>query len=76
MIQENDYNLIKPVENLPNVGALAPIDKHAEKKRQQQGRKNNRRTASGRQDLSDARQDEISRSGGNPTNSNSIDYRA
>ena len=72
MIQENDYNLVKPVENMPNVGAMAPIDHNAEKKRRQQGRPNNRRIAAPQQDIPDAGiapED-------NQTGPDSIDYRA
>ncbi len=69
MIQENEY--IKPVENLHNVGALAPIDKHPEKRRRQ-GQKRQSRSTPGKQDLSDNRQDQTTA----PDNEDTIDYRA
>ena len=75
MIQDNDYNIIKPVENLPNVGAMAPIDRRAERRRRQ-GRKEQRRAATNQQGLSDAQQDEITGSGSDQTGKDSIDYRA
>ena len=70
MIQENDY-IIKPVENLPNVGSLAPIDQHTGKRKRQGGR-NNRRSASDQQSASDDLQNEVDR----PADTGSIDYHA
>ena len=72
MIQENDYNIVKPVENMPNVGAMAPIDRHTEKKRRQQGRQNSRRTATAQQNIPD----QTSGLDDNQTGRDSIDYRA
>ncbi len=40
---DNDFNIIKPVENLQNVGALTPAKRREErKKRQNLHEKNNR----------------------------------
>jgi hypothetical protein len=72
---DNDYNIIKPVENLQNVGAMAPIDRRAEKRRRQ-GQKKQRRAATNQQDLPDAQQDETNGSGNDQTEQGSIDYRA
>ena len=75
MIQENDYHIIKPVENLQNVGAMTPIDRRAEKRRRQ-GRKEQRRAATDQQGLSGTQQDEITGSGNDQAEQGSIDYRA
>jgi hypothetical protein len=72
MIQDNDYNIIKPVENLQNVGAMTPIDRRAEKRRRQ-GQKKQRRAATDQQGLSGAQQDENTGSGNDQS---AIDYRA
>jgi hypothetical protein len=72
---DNDYNIIKPVENLQNVGAMAPIDRRAEKRRRQ-GQKEQRRAATNHQDLPDAQQDETTGPGNDQTEQGSIDYRA
>jgi hypothetical protein len=37
MIQDNE--IIRPVETLQNIGALAPVDKRSENKKKQQRRK-------------------------------------
>jgi hypothetical protein len=72
---DNDYNIIKPVENLQNVGAMAPIDRRAERRRRQ-GQKEKRRAATNQQDLPDAQQDETTGSGNDQTEQGSVDYRA
>jgi hypothetical protein len=74
-MQDNDYNVIKPVENLKNIGALQPIDRRDEKRRRQ-GQQKQRRAATDQQNLSDARQDETTRSGNDQAEQGSIDYRA
>ncbi len=74
-MQNNDYNIIKPVENLQNVGAMTPIDRQAERRRRQSQREQRRKAAS-QQDLSDAHEDETNGSGDNQKGQNSIDYRA
>jgi hypothetical protein len=74
MMQENDYT-IKPVENLPNVGAMAPIDQHTEKRKRQGGRQG-RRAPSSQQGPSDTQLDETDGQGESQTGSGSIDYRA
>ena len=75
MIQDNDYNIIKPVENLKNVGALSPIDRRDEKRRRQ-GQQKQHRAATDQHNLSDAQQDENTRSGNDQAEQGSIDYRA
>ena len=68
---ENDYN-VKPVENLPNVGSLAPIDQHSQKRRRQE----QRRGATSRRDIPKTGQDETATPDAARTESGSIDYRA
>jgi hypothetical protein len=75
VIQDNDYNIIKPVDNLKNVGALTPVDRRDEKRRRQ-GQKDKRRAATDQRNLSDAQQDETSRSDNDQAEQGSIDYRA
>ena len=70
-MMENDYN-IKPVENLSNVGSLAPIDQHSEKRRRQE----KRRGTTGPRDIPEAGQDETATPDPARTASGSIDYRA
>lgn len=36
---DNDYNMIKPVETLQNIGSLTPAQRREERKRQQQNSK-------------------------------------
>jgi hypothetical protein len=70
MTQENDYNIIKPVDNLQNVGAMTPIDKHAQKRRQQ--RQTGHGSIADEQDSSN----ESAGSANNKDDQGSIDYRA
>jgi hypothetical protein len=70
-MQDNDFNIIKPVENLQNVGAMSPIDRHAERRRKQQRRENHGSTAD-EQDVSN----ESAGSENNKDGTGSIDYRA
>jgi hypothetical protein len=72
---DNDYNIIKPVENLQNVGAMTPIDRRAERRRRQ-GQKEQRKAATDQHNLLDAQQDETTGSGNDQTKQDSIDYRA
>jgi hypothetical protein len=74
-MQNNDYNIIKPVENLQNVGAMRPIDRQAERRRRQSQREQRRKAAS-QQDLSNVHEDETNGSSDNQTGQRSIDYRA
>ena len=67
---ENDY--IKPVENLSNIGSLAPIDKHSQKRHRQEQRRN----STSRQDISEDGQDERTGTQISGTKSGSVDYRA
>jgi hypothetical protein len=70
MMQENDYTIIKPVDNLQNVGAMTPIDKHAQKRRQ--NRQPGHGSTADEQDLSNGN----AGSGNNKDDQDSIDYRA
>jgi hypothetical protein len=74
MMENNDYSIIKPVENLQNVGAMTPIDRQAEKKRRQNQQKQNR-TAS-QQGLLDEHDSKPSGPGETQAEQGSIDYRA
>ena len=75
MIQENDYNIIKPVENLQNVGAMTPIDRQAGKRRRQaQGER--RRPAAGQQDLPGEEKQQTIPTKNNDDGQGGIDYRA
>ena len=74
-MQDNDYNIIKPVENLQNVGAMTPIDRQAEKRRRQNQQKQHR-IAANQQGLSDEHKDESFGSGNDQAGQGSIDYRA
>jgi len=38
---DSDYNMIKPVESLQNVGGLTPVKRENEKKRRQKQQKQN-----------------------------------
>jgi hypothetical protein len=69
MMQENDYTIIKPVENLQNVGAMTPIDKHAQKRRQ--NRQPGRGSTPEEQDLP-----KENTGASNNDDQSSIDYRA
>ncbi len=69
---ENDYNIIKPVENMSNVGALTPIDQHSQKRRRQE--KN--RDAATPHDTEEDGQDETATPDSARTAPGSIDYRA
>ena len=75
MMQDNDYNIIKPVEHLQNVGAMTPIDRQSEKRRRQNQREH-RSSAVNRQDSMDAREDEIIGPGSSQAGQDSVDYRA
>jgi hypothetical protein len=68
---ENDYN-IKPVENMPNVGSLAPIDQHSQKRRKQEQRKG----ATSRHNNPEAGSDETATPDAAKTEAGYIDYRA
>lgn len=68
---ENDYN-VKPVENMPNVGSLAPIDQHSQKRRRQE----QRRGAASPHDIPEAGQDETETPDVAIPEPGSIDYRA
>jgi len=68
---ENDYN-IKPVENLSNVGSLAPIDQHSEKRRRQE----KRRGTTSPHDIPETGQDETATTDSASAAPGSIDYRA
>ena len=70
MTPENDY--IKPVENLSNIGSPTPIDKHSEKRRRQEQRKN----LTSQQDISEDGQDETTEPQISGTKSGFVDYRA
>ena len=70
MMQENDYTIIKPIDNLQNVGAMTPIDKHAQKRRQQRQAKHG--STDEEQDLSNGNNS----SENNKDDQSSIDYRA
>jgi hypothetical protein len=70
-MQDNDYNIIKPVENLQNVGALSPLDRHPEKRRKQ-SRQDNHGSAPDEQENSN----ETTNSGNTNDQTSSIDYRA
>jgi len=74
-MQDNDYNIIKPVENLQNVGAMTPIDRQAEKRRRQNQQKQHR-TAANQQGRSDKQDDESFGPGNDQAGQGSIDYRA
>ena len=70
MMQDNDYNIIKPVETMQNVGSLSPIDQHAQRKKN--NRQNSRKQAPHRPDAPD----ESSQLDDNKDMPGSIDYRA
>jgi len=75
MIADSDYNIIKPVENPHNIGAMTPIDRHAGNGRRKWQQKK-RRAATDQQDISDAPRDENTGSGSDQAGRDSIDYRA
>ncbi len=75
MVPDNDYNIIQPVENPQNVGALAPIDRRAEKRRQQRQQRQHS-TPSEQQDLSDTQQNDTGKADNGQAGKDSIDYRA
>jgi hypothetical protein len=70
-MQDNDYNIIKPVENLQNVGALSPLDRHPERRRKQ-SRQNEHSSEPDEQENSN----ETTDSGDTRDQFGSIDYRA
>ncbi len=73
-MQDNNYSIIKPVENLQNIGAMTPIDRQAEKKRRQNQAKQHRLAS--QQGLLDEQENELNRPGENQAQQGSIDYRA
>jgi hypothetical protein len=74
-MQENDYNIIKPVENLQNIGAMKPIDRETERRRRQ-GRQKQHSTATDQQITEEAGQNDSAGPGNNRDGQSSIDYRA
>ena len=73
-MQNDDYSIIKPVENLQNVGAMTPIDRQAERKRRQNQQK--QRRIANKQGLLDEHENESHGPGENQAEQDSIDYRA
>jgi len=67
---ENDYN-IKPVENLSNIGSLAPIDQHSQKRRRQEKRRGTTSPRISRKPAGRNRDTDVA-----IPESGSIDYRA
>jgi len=74
-MQENDYNIIKPVENLQNIGAMKPIDRETERRRRQ-GRQKQHSTAADQQITEEPAQNDVAIPGNNKDGQSSIDYRA
>jgi hypothetical protein len=74
-MQDNDYNIIKPVENLQNIGAMKPIDRETERRRRQ-GRQKQHSEATDQQIIEESGQNDSTGSGNNRDGPSSIDYRA
>ncbi len=70
MTPENDF--IKPVENLPNVGSLTPVDKHPQKRQRQE----KRRGTTSEDDFSDNELNETTGTNNFGNQAGSVDYRA
>ena len=74
-MQDNDYNIIKPVENLQNIGAMKPIDRETERRRRQ-GRQKQHSTAPDQQITEEPEQNDSAVPGKTGDGQSSIDYRA
>jgi len=73
-MEQNDYNLVKPVDGLQNVGTLNPIQPNAERKpRRQPGQ---RKSAKGRGAEVAEQQSDENNSFRNNDDQHSIDFRA
>jgi hypothetical protein len=70
-MQDND-SIIKPVENMQNIGAMKPVDRRAERRRQRQQKQHSEETD--QQIIEKALEDEITAPGS--SRQDSIDYRA
>jgi len=72
---QNDYNLIKPVEGLQNVGTLNPVQGNTEKKRRQP-QEQRRRSSKTQQDENRNQTPSTGEPSKNEDDRHSIDYRA
>jgi len=54
MMADNDYNIIKPVDGLHNIGGLAPVNRRQERKRKHSKEKSGQKPngSANRQDIS------------------------
>ena len=71
-MQDND-SIIKPVENMQNIGAMKPVDRRAERRRRQ-GQQKQHSEETDQQIIEKALEDEITTPGS--SQQGSIDYRA
>ena len=74
-MQDNDYNIIKTVENLQNIGAMKPIDRETERRRRQDRQKQHS-TATDQQIIEESGQNDSTGPDNNRDGQSSIDYRA
>jgi len=72
---ESDYNLIKPVEGLQNVGTLNPIQGNTEKKRKQ-GEEQRKRSTAAQPDKTTDKNATGAEPPENEDDRHSIDFRA
>jgi len=70
MMQDNDYNIIRPVENLQNINAMKPIDRETRKQQRQNRHKQHS------EEIEKQVDDENAATGVKPGEQSSIDYRA
>jgi hypothetical protein len=70
---DNDFNIIKPVENLHNIAGLTPANPRQEKKRRQTAQRNDR---SGNNSTDDRKQQAKNDFAADKDDNHSIDYRA
>jgi hypothetical protein len=75
---DNDYNTIKPVQSLQNIGNITAAKRREERKKRQNSReKENRQEQLGENELNEStEQDSYGKIAENNRDENSIDYRA
>jgi len=75
---DNDYNTIKPVQSLQNIGNITAAKRREERKKRQNSReKENRQEQLGENELNEStEQDSYGKIAENDRDENSIDYRA
>lgn len=72
---DNDFNIIKPVESLQNVGGMNPVERRKERKHKQNLKKQNRQEQ--KQELNEPTEEDLNdETSKNEDDQHSIDYCA